>query len=95
MLGIADAALSAVDVNIPGRASLDGREPQVYDVKNGAGASIFREPLPEKTLAIRTARMSSDQKNVTPLPDETVAFPFGELDPAVRREMSLCFRSRE
>jgi hypothetical protein len=82
-------------------AQADDHVAGVYKIKNGAGAAILYTTkntesqlapgLPQEKLIVRTARMSANQKSVDPLPDETVVFPFSELAPAVRRELSACF----
>jgi hypothetical protein len=75
-------------------AIVDGSAPVTYTVGkstekmgdgsggNAGAASIplAAMPLPQRTLTIRDA-----------LPNETVAFPFGELAPADRQALSACF----
>jgi hypothetical protein len=83
------------DEGQPMSVAVDGRPPFTHKAEggqkqgngaNGPGATILypdrenRLPFPEQSLAI---------SNV--FPNETVVFPFGELNVAVRRELSACF----
>ena len=74
-------------------AAPDGMAPRTYkidstekmgngaDFTTGPGAVDLRAmPLPARTLTVRNL-----------FPDETVVFPFGDLDRAVRDSLSTCF----
>lgn len=47
---------------------------------NGPGATVLNTPLPMQSLTISNL-----------FADGNVVFPFGELSPAARRDLSKCF----
>jgi len=49
----------------------------------GLASAKLSSPLPQRTLTVGNL-----------FPGETVEFPIGDLDPAIRRELALCFVAR-
>ena len=78
------------------RASADGMQVFQWTVQgketmgngqagtSGPGAVVIDAPLPNQTLTVTGL-----------FPQETVAFPLGELDKKTRRELSACFNRRK
>jgi hypothetical protein len=62
---------------------LEGREEKMGNgsaATTGLAAATLNAPLPEKTLTITDL-----------FPGETVVFPLGDLDPAARQQLRVCF----
>jgi hypothetical protein len=81
----AQTTSAAIDGKASFKFQVDGSEkmfPGTFGTM-GTGATILSaSPFPERTLTISNL-----------FPEETVVFPFGDLAPAARQQMSACFTS--